>query len=92
MDIFLLALANIVDPATLLFMVVGVGAGLLRDPFPASQSLWRLCIDTALHLFDAARAGSSHNDFGFGWRAVGRFDVRHSDRHSRHAIFCCDHI
>ena len=29
MDIFLLALANIVDPATLLFMVIGVGAGLM---------------------------------------------------------------
>ena len=34
MDIFLLALANIVDPATLLFMVIGVGAGLMAGSIP----------------------------------------------------------
>ena len=34
MDIFLTALANIIDPATLLFMVIGVGAGLLAGSIP----------------------------------------------------------
>ena len=34
MDIFLSALANIIDPTTLLFMVVGVGAGLMAGSIP----------------------------------------------------------
>ena len=41
MDIFLSALANIIDPATLVFMVIGVGAGLMAGSIPASPSPWR---------------------------------------------------
>jgi putative tricarboxylic transport membrane protein len=34
MDIFLEALLNIIDPVTLIYMVVGVGAGLMAGSIP----------------------------------------------------------